>query len=228
MAAGITGMAGSTAGFAADIKRDGFDATDLGNYAINLGLDALSFIPIAGGASKVAKVGRLFTKHAKTVKKAMTAAAAAGLISAGDAAYQKLQRGENLDIRDIRTIANALGGVAHMYRTGIKGLPKRGTGQIELPNIKAKPGKEAAAFDLPESTFGKISEAKNSGEVAEIIAKELNKNVAEGGTQWTKESVIDTYDLSDIVKNRKRFLLFGKNRERIADLSAKMKKGKLD
>ena len=228
IAAGLTGIGGSTAGFAADVRRDGFQGRDLLDYGINLGLDTLSFIPIVGNGPKVAKITKTLTKHRKLIKNLMTAAATAGIVTTGSMAYQKLENGENLNIRDIRSIVNAIGGATHLWRNGIKGLPKRGTGTVELPRVIPKQGKSVSEFEVPESAFSAIAKAKDKEGVAEILAKELNKSVAEGDTKWTKESIIDNFDLSKIVSSRKRFLLFGENKDKIKNLSEKMKKGKLD
>lgn len=79
VASGITGMAGSTAGFVGDIKRDGFQGSDLGNYGINLALDALSFIPGVGGAAKAGKIAKNLKKAGKVINKVMKAAAFYGI-----------------------------------------------------------------------------------------------------------------------------------------------------
>ena len=79
VAAGAAGMAGSTAGFLADIRRDGYQSSDLGQYAINLGLDTVSFIPVIGGFSKSAKVAKNLKRIAPVVDKLMKAAALYGI-----------------------------------------------------------------------------------------------------------------------------------------------------
>ena len=73
----LTGLGGSVSRFVSDIKRDGFDAGDLGRFGINLGLDALTLIPFAGSAAKAAKLaktGKATVKAAKNTTKVAKAA----------------------------------------------------------------------------------------------------------------------------------------------------------
>ena len=65
---GIAGIGGSAARFVSDIKRDGFDGGDIGRLALNLGLDALTFIPFVGSAAKAAKMGKAAKGLAKAGK----------------------------------------------------------------------------------------------------------------------------------------------------------------
>ena len=72
----LTGLGGSVSRFISDIKRDGFDAGDLGRFGVNLGLDALTLIPIAGSAAKAAKLakaGKATVKAAKSTTKVVKA-----------------------------------------------------------------------------------------------------------------------------------------------------------
>lgn len=48
MAGAAAGFAGSTATFAADVKRDGFQMGDLGSYGLNLLMDAGTLLPLLG------------------------------------------------------------------------------------------------------------------------------------------------------------------------------------
>lgn len=60
---------GSLTRLSADIQKDGFQWKDLGNFGINLGLDALTLIPAAGAIGKAAKTGIKAAKAAKDVTK---------------------------------------------------------------------------------------------------------------------------------------------------------------
>ena len=74
---GFTGIGGSAARFVSDIKRDGFDGGDIGRLALNLGLDALTFIPFIGSAAKATKMGKAakgLTKAGKNIDKVAEAA----------------------------------------------------------------------------------------------------------------------------------------------------------
>lgn len=62
---------GSLSRLSADIQKDGFQWKDLGNFGINLGLDALTLLPGVGAMGKAVKTG---VKAAKSVKRADKAA----------------------------------------------------------------------------------------------------------------------------------------------------------
>ncbi|MBQ8132569.1 MAG: hypothetical protein IJ193_08770, partial [Bacilli bacterium] len=218
IASGATGIAGSTAGFLADIKRDGFQGSDLGQYGINLGLDALSFIPVLGGASKTFKVAEKLKKAAPIVNKIMKAAALYGIPHAAVQSWDAIQSG-NFNMRDLRAVVNAVGGAVHMSRAGFR-KPVRGQASIEYPTINLKAGKEGNPIKLTESQFDAIQRAnpKTKEELAEQLGKFVNK---------TKEQVIDDYDLDDIFKHRDhRFGLFGKEVNKVK-LKADKSKGKI-
>lgn len=58
VASGVTGAAASFTKFGADVSRNGLDWDDIKNLGLNLGIDAVSFIPIAGMSAKLAKVSK--------------------------------------------------------------------------------------------------------------------------------------------------------------------------
>lgn len=61
---------GSLSRLSADIQKDGFQWKDLGNFGINLGLDALTLLPGVGAIGKAAKTGVKVAKSAKRADKA--------------------------------------------------------------------------------------------------------------------------------------------------------------
>ena len=61
---------GSLSRLSADIQKDGFQWKDLGNFGINLGLDALTLLPGVGAIGKAAKTGVKVAKAAKRANKA--------------------------------------------------------------------------------------------------------------------------------------------------------------
>lgn len=65
----IAGVAGTGAQLVSDIKRDGFDFGDIGSLALNLGLDAVTLIPVVGSAGQMAKIGKVVAKSAGLLKK---------------------------------------------------------------------------------------------------------------------------------------------------------------
>ncbi len=223
---GIAGIAGSTAGFKADVKRDGFQMGDLGNYLLNIGLDSTAFIG-AGGLGKTAKVLRSLKRSGKVINKIMKAAAVYGISNAAVDSWKKIQNGEGWSIRDVRNVVNALGGAVHMSRTGIK-KPVKGKNSVEYPTINLKDGKQGNSIQLSESEFNAIQAGnpKDKGELAEILAGIQNKRRPANTPEITKEQIIDNYDLDEFVKTRKRFGLFGKDVFKIKGLDAKKKKGK--
>lgn len=87
--AGAIGYGSSLAQFGADVSRDGFQFGDLGNLALNLGLDTISLLPGIGIAGKLGKTAKLVKKSAKVLKKALMlvgasrAVGAVGNIAAG-------------------------------------------------------------------------------------------------------------------------------------------------
>ena len=108
IASGVAGAIGSTAAFGADLSRDtngdgrGFEWGDVGSYALNLGLDAISLIGAGSGAvAQGTKIAKAIRKSAKVVNKifgnpvVMKSLAAAGIGSAVTTSAQKLINGED-------------------------------------------------------------------------------------------------------------------------------------
>lgn len=60
--AAALGVGSTATQFISDVKRDGFDLGDLGNAALGLGLDAISFLPGVGIAGKAAKTARIIKR----------------------------------------------------------------------------------------------------------------------------------------------------------------------
>ena len=224
VASGVTGMAGSTAGFIADVKRDGFQSSDLGQYGLNLLLDSVSFLPVVGGGAKAVKIANSLRKLAPTVNKIMKAAAIYGISNAGVQSWEAVKNG-NFNMRDLRVLVNALGGAAHMARAGVK-KPTLNKGEVTYPTIKPKAGKQANALQLSESQFEAIKSkgVKTKDEFASEIANVMNKSRANGAPEITKEQIMDTYDLDEFVRTNRRFLLFGKEQSKLKGFESK--KGK--
>lgn len=111
-----TGLAGTGATFLADIKRDGFQAKDLGNLGLGLLFDAASIVPGLG-------VGASSTKTMKAIKKGlpvlMKLAGLTGVGSAVSLAVNKIRSGEELTMKDLRVIMNGALGAYTMAKQGI-------------------------------------------------------------------------------------------------------------
>ena len=112
----VSGLAGTGASFVADIKRDGFQAKDLGNLGMGLLFDAASLIPGAG-------VGASSTKVMRAIKKGfpilMKLAGVAGVGSSLALAVNKIQSGEKMTMRDLRIIMNGVLGAYTMAKQGV-------------------------------------------------------------------------------------------------------------
>lgn len=113
---GVVGAAGSLTSFGADVSRDGLDWGDVGSLVTNLGLDAVSLLPVAGTAGQSIKAVKAIRKAAPIVLKALAFG------GAGDAivtAAKKIINGEDWNIRDVRNVTNALSGVLALRKTGL-------------------------------------------------------------------------------------------------------------
>ena len=188
-----TGIGASAASFYSDVKRDGLDWGDVGNLALNLGLDAATFLPGLGSGAKAIKIAKAL-KKSKSFAKLMDAARLAGLtvsgagvLSAAVTSWDKLQNG-NWTIKDIRNIINgarSYRNIGKLRTASVKGSPLEQTTlgkgnkkvtitRSELDDIRSKPKNEQveAAKKLISSKL-KISPA--TAEEAEVIAKADDK-----------------------------------------------------
>ena len=116
IASGVIGAAGSLTSFGADVSRDGLDLGDIGTLGLNLGLDAVSLLPIAGTAGQSIKVVKAIRKSAPIVLKAL---AIAGVGDATVTAAKKIINGEDWNIKDVRNVTNALSGAIHLGKSGL-------------------------------------------------------------------------------------------------------------
>lgn len=150
IASGVAGAIGSTAGFAADINRDGLDWGDVGNYGLNLGLDLISAIPFAGSAAQSVKAAGKIRKAGKTILKVFSnpwvvrSLAGMGIGSAVKTSAEKIINGEAWTMRDVRNVINGLSGVMTLKKTGLTGggTTKQDVGEINV-KIKGKDTKIA-------------------------------------------------------------------------------------
>ena len=192
-AAAITGAGASATNFYSDIKRDGLDWGDIGNLALNLGLDLGTLVPGLGTGAKAAKIAKALKKSkslAKLIKVARGAGLAAsgvGVMSAAVTSWDKLQNGD-WTIKDIRNIVNGIRSyrnIGKLRDASVKGSPLEQTTlgkgnkkvtitRSELDDIRSKPKNEQveAAKKLISSKL-KISPA--TAEEAEVIAKADDK-----------------------------------------------------
>lgn len=102
LSAGL-GVGSTLAQFGADISRDGFDLKDVGNLALGLGFDAISFLPGIGISGKSAKILKNIRKVADVIKPALIGIGAVQ----GATSLNNLLKGEG-NINDWRNLANGL------------------------------------------------------------------------------------------------------------------------
>ena len=152
--AGI-GAAGSIADFAANISRDGLDWGDVGRFALNLGLDAATLIPFAGGAAKATKIAKLITES-KAIGKAVNiiggissgAGAGMGIV----AAYNNIVNGDDWTIEDIRTVVNGIRGITNLSRLKGSAVKK---GEV-TDNSKGTIGSSDDAIQITKKEYDDI------------------------------------------------------------------------
>ncbi len=135
LAAAGTGLAGTTAGLVSDIQRDGFQMKDLGNFGINALLDLGSALPGVGTASKLTKTVNKARKVAPTILKL---ANAYGIVSAIPIAT-KLAKGEDISIRDLRTLVNSITAGVNLSKTGIRNGTKKVSEQQNIELTGSRP-----------------------------------------------------------------------------------------
>lgn len=106
IAGATTGAAASTTKFIADIKQDGYQGKDLGNYLANLGLDAATLIPGLGTGAKAAKAAKVIKGIGKPIIKLLSITGAAAPVIT---AVNKIQNGEKYTSEDLTTAIRGIG-----------------------------------------------------------------------------------------------------------------------
>jgi hypothetical protein len=115
-AAAATGALSTTSQLIGDIKRDGFQAKDLGWAALGYGLDAISLVPFAGAAAQMAKAAPKLAKAAPIVLGLGTTALSGLGIGTSIPAFKKVVNGEKLTMDDYRLMTNALMSIVGLGR----------------------------------------------------------------------------------------------------------------
>lgn len=170
----VAGFGGSLAQMRADFlaQKEGRDVGNwVGRGLMNLGLDAVSAIPLAGNAAKIYKVGKGLQKIAPILAKAMRFAApalgAAGLANATtalgkivDGKWSELTSNDFVDL--LNGISAATGGGAVM-RQNIKDARALTT----LGDTAQAAAKDAKA--IKEGKVGDVIFDKKTGEVLEAL-----------------------------------------------------------
>lgn len=213
IASGVAGAIGSTTAFGADLSRDtdgdgkGFEWGDVGNYALNLGLDAISLLPFAGSAAQGAKAAKGIKTAGKTVLKLLSnpkvvkGLAATGVIGAAQTSAQKIINDEEWTVRDIRNVLNGLSGALTLRKTGIaQGSGTKGK-KVEQGSIdvKIKGSDTVETVPLKKDVLDAVNKPNTTDvdvQLKKAIVSELN---AKG-----KNVTIDDIDLTPARVQTKR------------------------
>ena len=147
LAAAGTGLAGTTAGLYADIQRDGFQMKDLGNFGINALMDLGSALP---GVGTGVKLGKTLNRARKIAPTLLKIANAYGLTQVVPIA-KRLINGEDISIRDLRSLVNGITAGVNLSKTGIKNGTKKVSEQqnVELTGTKTTQSK---GFEIKSKT----------------------------------------------------------------------------
>lgn len=184
-ASALAGVTSTAANFAADMK-DGFDLKDLGNAALNLGLDTVSLVPGLGAATQGSKVAKNLLKWGPRLLALWGATEA---YSPAVEAFNKLKdKGiSSLTTNDIRALANGISAIASGtvgVRNQIKAnqlLNKAKTGDVWVRTNKGD-------VKLTESQFNELK-SKEGLQAQNKFLQDLVGNDKElltkfGGSWW--------------------------------------------
>lgn len=199
LAAAGVGAAGSLARFGADTKRDGFQWTDAGNLLLNLGMDAVTALPVVGNLGKAGKLAKLLKQKSlgSAVLKVL------GAYGAGSAAYtaaKKIVNGEQWSFRDLSTVANGLNSAIALHRTGVLDPVKQNvkTGKYKGVEIGEFKGKK---LELSGDEVKAIATKETPKERINALAEKLKTKVNDGVTADAEKASTD--DILNFLKSDK-------------------------
>ena len=199
IAGAATGAAASTTKFIADIKQDGYQGKDLGNYLANLGLDAATLIPVLGTGAKSVKAAKIIKSAGKPIIKLLSITGAAAPVIT---AVKKIQNGEKYTSEDLAT--------------AIRGI---GAGIIATKSIKDSIGEARLAKTVAENAAKSSNNITQNGitKTAEEIAKAING----------KSKLDATKELRSLFKNGDVELSQSDATKLLDDLNVTWNKGKI-
>lgn len=157
-AAATLGVGSTATQFISDVKRDGLDWGDIGNAALGLGLDAISFLPGVGIAGKAAKTARII----KRIKPLLTAGFSALGLSA---ALNSINKEGEWTLDDYRNILMGVQGLIGGKRALDRTVGYKKTGKVADVSEKVTPEKlidiqKKALDDVVSQHPGKFKEKK--------------------------------------------------------------------
>ena len=198
IASAAAGFASSTARYSADKERK--DSGALGNYLLNLGMDAATLIPFLGGVAKGAKVVRAVKRFLPTIIKAATVY---GLGDAVIMSAKKIANNEGWTVRDVSRVVNA-------FTAGV-GVAKSGKNPLK------RAPKETQPITITGKNSGKkltlsADEVKNIKNPEELEIAFFNKAKSENPS-LTKEQFTQDFDIAALneIKTKRKFGEFSWN-----------------
>lgn len=170
------GVLGSLARLSADIQKDGFQWKDLGNFGINLGLDALTLLPGVGAVGKAAKTGVKAAKAAGTASKAgkilnktakVLNRAQPVIATAGTAAGASQIAGAINDAKEGEFTSESMGNL-------LSGLGNTAAGITGLGKLY-RTAKTVKKFSKPIEAKDRFEVKSDDGKVSKALKKGANK-----------------------------------------------------
>lgn len=215
IAGGIVGLGGTGAGLYADIKRDGFQWSDLGNAAVSAAGDVVTMLPGLGSGAAAAKtVAKVASKASLLIK----LASAYGAVSAIPL-ISKAASG-NLTWAETRQLAASLAGAINLAKSGGFGK-KTQPGDYEDINIKGKgkhnediieiAGKAGTPADTPAIQLTKAQLDEINSITDPIARKAKFREYAHASvkdnalyTGKSKDEILDNYDFTSYTDKFRR------------------------
>lgn len=201
---GWAGLAGTVAGFGADIVRDGLDWKDIGNLGVGLGLDAMSLIKPVGSAAQAAQAVNRIRKATPTIMKLFSLA---GIGQAGYVALDKINSGEDWNMRDIRMVMSALTSAVQLGRSGVFNRGRKPIGG-NVGTVKAKVAGVETDVKLNDADMKAIQDAGENG-LAKF--KEIAARITGKPADQIELEALPTKDVT--IKGKRNWKKFGKREE---------------
>lgn len=152
-ASAILGVGSSVASYGADLSENGFRWGDLGNLAVNLGLDAVGLVPGLGSAAKGSKILKTAAKYLPRV---LATVSLANTPEVYKSVKKAMTPGTDLTVDDWRNIAEGF----KMVLQGGKGIKRT----VQAHNLK----KELATGNSLLTTLGGKEVSVTPAQLSEI------------------------------------------------------------
>ena len=172
-----TGVGASLARFKADTLRHKVNPNagkGAGwNLALNLGMDAVSLIPVLGDVTKTAKTANVIRRSLPTILKLI---AVAGMGDAAITSAKKIASGEKWTVRDLSIVANAVTSGIAMSRMGGFGRKTSTESAKQFKPEEIKIG-DAKPQELDSEAIARIVENGSTKDAIETELKAIFKDV---------------------------------------------------